>query len=436
VNLLTKFDECSALRLRVLLCALVSATVAGCSSKAAEPPAKAASPSTLEKPTSEEALAIVKLTPQAEQRLGIVSVSVARRAVRRTRTFAGEVMIPTGSISVATAPVPGTLIAPDGKQVPQPGSHVDAGQPIFKFIPLLAPDRATPNQAEQAQMLSARAMLAAQQITAAGDAERGKAEVDVAKIAFERARKLQGDSVGSVRDVDEARARLQIAERTLAAAEERKQALDQLSTEAAEGRKPAPIEMTSPQSGILRRLIAISGQTVSAGEMVFEVVNLDRVWIRVPIYVGLAPSLDEKADAEVHGLTGDHPNDYRRAKRIAAPPTADPLASTADIYFELENSDGRLRPGERIGMTLAEKGEAESLVVLERAVINDIYGGTWVYARDGDHRFRRRRVLIRTILDDASDGRIAVLVDGPPVGTEVVTDGAAEFFGTEFGTGK
>lgn len=417
---------------------LISAALlmCGCDSKGKAAPAKGASPSTLEKAPQEEALAIVKLTPEAEQRLGIVTVPVERRPSRRTRTFGGEVMIPAGQSSIATAPVPGTLMPPDKGAIPKPGAQVVAGQPIYKFVPLLAPDRATPNQAEQVQMINARATLIAQQITAAGDVDRGKAEVDVAKIAFERAKKLQSDSVGSVRDVDETRARMQIAERTLAAAEARKKVLDQLAMEAAEGRTPAPIEMTAPQAGLLRRLIAVSGQTVSSGEPIFEIVNLDRIWIRVPIYVGLSSTLDLAADAEVRPLTSNKRATPRRAVPIEAPPTADPLASTADLYFELENADARLRPGERVGVTVFEQGDAESLVVPEKAVIYDIYGGTWVYVRDGEHRYRRRRIVVRTTTDDPSAGRLAVLIDGPSVGTPVVTDGAAELFGTEFGTGK
>ena len=33
----------------------------------------------------------------------------------------------------------------------------------------------------------------------------------------------------------------------------------------------------------------------------------------------------------------------RQAIRVTAPPTADPLAVTTDLYFELANTDGQLR---------------------------------------------------------------------------------------------
>ncbi len=74
---------------------------------------------------------------------------------------------------------------------------------------------------------------------------------------------------------------------------------------------------------------------------------------------------------------------------------------------------------------------AEHLVVPRGAVLFDALGGTWVYeARDGGVFVRQRVTLIDTI------GETAVLGQGPAPGTRVVTTGAAELFGTEFGVGK
>ena len=64
-------------------------------------------------------------------------------------------------------------------------------------------------------------------------------------------------------------------------------------------------------------------------------------------------------------------------------------------------------------------------------MLYDAFGGTWVYeARDGG-TFVRQRVALADLLGDT-----AVLRQGPPAGTRVVTTGAAELFGTEFGVGK
>jgi hypothetical protein len=91
-----------------------------------------------------------------------------------------------------------------------------------------------------------------------------------------------------------------------------------------------------------------------------------------------------------------------------------------------------LRPGERVGVTLPlTAAEEKALVAPLSAVVRDMSGGAWVYEQTDSLTFVRRRIDISRV----SDGR-AVLAMGPRVGTRVVNAGAAELFGTEFGTGK
>jgi len=71
------------------------------------------------------------------------------------------------------------------------------------------------------------------------------------------------------------------------------------------------------------------------------------------------------------------------------------------------------------------------LAVPMGAILYDVYGGTWTYvAKDSIHMVRTR-----VELGDIVDGR-AIIVRGLTPGVRVVTAGAAELFGTEFGVGK
>ena len=63
--------------------------------------------------------------------------------------------------------------------------------------------------------------------------------------------------------------------------------------------------------------------------------NFSRVWLRVPIYAGDADALSFQNEVTVQSVDGKGP--IRKATRVLAPPTADPLAVTADLYFELPN---------------------------------------------------------------------------------------------------
>ena len=116
---------------------------------------------------------------------------------------------------------------------------------------------------------------------------------------------------------------------------------------------------------------------------------------------------------------------------IALCKESDPIAATADLYFSVNNAGQRFRPGERVLASLPLGTEESRLVVPRTAVLRDIQGTTWVYVRSGPQQFRRERILV-----DFTTETEAVLEYGPAVGTEVVTDGTAELFGTEFGAKK
>lgn len=94
------------------------------------------------------------------------------------------------------------------------------------------------------------------------------------------------------------------------------------------------------------------------------------------------------------------------------------------------------RAVERIGIATAAVGEivrgsATRKTIPYGAVIYDHAAQTWTYTNPEPLVYIRHAITV-----DAIDGDVAVLSDGPPVGTRVVTVGAALLFGTEFGVGK
>lgn len=94
------------------------------------------------------------------------------------------------------------------------------------------------------------------------------------------------------------------------------------------------------------------------------------------------------------------------------------------------------RAAERVGIQTATVRELNTtragrrLAVPYAAVLYDAQGGTWVYTSPAPLRYVRHAIRV-----DYIEGDQAVLSDGPPVGTQVVTTGAVELFGTEFEIG-
>lgn len=327
------------------------ALVAGCKPHASAPP-KAVPAVEVSKKVAEGDLAVVTLTPQAEQRLGIVTVASTRKKISAMRTYAGELLL---------------SLARGGENS------------IAAVLPAMTPaDLARTAQAQA----DADGQIAAAQV-----------QLEAAKIALKRAEELIASKSGVGRTVDEARTQVGLAE--------------------------AALKTTREKRALL-------------GAPVFEAVKGGNLWVRVPVYAGDLPQLKRDAPATVSVMGAE-----AKAARLSAIPVAVPVSAAAnpaiaELFFALSGADAAgLRPGIKVSVELPLMGEDESLVVPAAAILHDVHGNTWVYEKIGEHAFTRRRVELRRIADGD-----AVLQRGPAVGAKIVTDGAAELFGTEFGAGK
>ena len=293
----------------------------GCSRpKAAEtqtsPPA-----AKVENAVKESELATVKLSPKAEERLGIATAPVAIERVAQTRNFAGEIVLPPDRTISVAAPVNGTLAASGAP--PAVGMLVRKGQPLFRLTPLLPPERDLRVQLER-------------------DIANAQTKVDAARLRLNRAEQLLRDRAGSEKAVEQTREELNLAENELKAARERLERYEKAPIAA-----DVALNITAPRDGMIQKVLANSGQPVTSGAPLFEVVDLSSVWIKVPVYVGDLRLIDRRQTARVYGLNEPPGASARPARPINAPPTANPANDTADLYFELANGDGSLRPGRR-----------------------------------------------------------------------------------------
>ena len=72
------------------------------------------------------------------------------------------------------------------------------------------------------------------------------------------------------------------------------------------------------------------------------------------------------------------------------------------------------------------QGEGGQLTMPYAAVIYYLDGTTWAYTEPGDREFVRVPIKVSSIAGD-----VAILTEGPPVGTPVVVVGAPEVLGAE-----
>lgn len=86
-------------------------------------------------------------------------------------------------------------------------------------------------------------------------------------------------------------------------------------------------------------------------------------------------------------------------------------------------------PGSPTPAVAEDSGKMQKVVPYS-AVLYDVDGNTWVYKSPEPFTFVRHQVEV-----DYIEGDVAVLLDGPATGSEVVTVGVAELLGTEYKIG-
>lgn len=370
---------------------LVAAGVSVAASSGGGGAPKGASPVRVDNERSEQDLALVRLVSRATERLGIQTTSVERRPTTRTQSFGGFVMTAPGRVLQIVSPGDGTVLAAGGAGLPYPGTRVEKGEELLRLLVV------SPAEAAQAREI----------------VEVAAARLAVAEAALEE----QGDA--GLLEVERARSSLE-------AARHRQRLLTSGAGSGAE--RLAPLLVTSPFAGVVSSLAVSAGQSVSAGAALVELVQTDPVWVRTPLFSGDLSLLDPRADASVRRL-GER--DWRSGPRIAGPPTANASSSSVDLFFELPNPSGELRPGERVEVRLAFASQGPAIVLPHSAVVYDIHGASWVYEELESDVYVRRRLEI-----DFVRGDDVVARSGPADGARIVTEGAAELFGAEFGIGR
>ncbi|RKH30146.1 HlyD family efflux transporter periplasmic adaptor subunit [Corallococcus sp. AB030] len=352
---------------------------------------------------TEASLATVTLQPQAEARLDLRVQPVEKRSAERRRMLGGEVVVPSGNALVVTAPVAGGVVAEGGTAL-RPGATVKRGDVLLRLVPLATVDRDLLAQARRA-----------------ADVARARDEVSAERLA--RAERVLADGAGTARAVEEARAERAVAGSELVAARTRLELVSRSPLES-----DVSMRILAPRDGVLRQVSVAPGQTVTAGAPLFEVVGVTANWVRVPLFVDEVHRVKPDAPVRVHALLSGQ-DEGVEALPVMGPPSADPVSATVDRFYELPAS-ARFAPGQRVGVSLRfDAGEA-LLSVPASAVVYDALGGAWVYVREAEHVYARGRVdVVR------QEGTDLLLGRGPREGTPVVTVGAAELFGTEFGAG-
>lgn len=187
------------------------------------------------------------------------------------------------------------------------------------------------------------------------------------------------------------------------------------------------IETAAVREVEVTRMRSPGGEVVPSPEE--KVADMGAVWVRVPLNDSDLQKVDRNQPALV--VAGDDPDAALMATPVEAPAPGAPEQTTGALYYVIESAGRELALGQRVRVETPLAGSgALHMVVPHSAVIYGAHGESWVYTSPEALTYVRHPITIDYIEND-----LAVLSDGPPAGTNVVTVGVAELFGAEFEVG-
>lgn len=251
---------------------------------------------------------LVRIDESMLRDLRVTTQPAESRPAGDTVTVLGELHVNEDAYAEVGSPIPARV----SRVLAAPGDLVEPGQPL--------------------------AELASPEVGKARAAVRSAAaQRELARLAFERRRTLAADQIVSERELEAARAELDAARAELDAA---RQTVEALGARRGEGPR---FVLTSPIAGTVIERSALLGRQVNAEQPLFIVGALGRLWLIVHAFERDALRVRTGLQAQVFfpALPGESSSGV--VTRIGS--RVDPASRTVAVRIEIDNPEGRLRPG-------------------------------------------------------------------------------------------
>ena len=110
------------------------------------------------------------------------------------------------------------------------------------------------------------------------------------------------------------------------------------------------VPILSPINGVVVRKNVVEGQYFAEGEPLFEIADLSHVWIQAQVYEDQLALV--RVGQRVEATVEAYPGRIFKGTVAFLDPVLDPATRTVNVRYDLENPDGRLRPGMFATVTL------------------------------------------------------------------------------------
>ncbi|MGI8905990.1 MAG: efflux RND transporter periplasmic adaptor subunit [Candidatus Sumerlaeaceae bacterium] len=263
----------------------------------------------------------------------------------------GQVQIRPDLTADVTPPAEGKLKPPvEGGRLPIAGAYVQKGD-ILVILEQLIP------AAEKITLTNDRAQVEA-------DLGQAQQELTLATQNAQRTERLA--SVIAAKEVDQARAQLKIAQDKIAGLRKRLATLtSSLSTEGI-ATSVKDIQIRAPLSGIVAESHATVGEYVASDKKLFQIINLDEVFVQADIFESDIAAVREAKSARI--TVEAFPERSFQGTLHTFGQQIDPQSQTLRAVFNVPNPDQLLRGG-MFSKIEIESGEEKPLLLIPKTAL-------------------------------------------------------------------
>ncbi|MBA3885724.1 MAG: efflux RND transporter periplasmic adaptor subunit [Acidobacteria bacterium] len=243
-----------------------------------------------------------------------------------------------------------------------------------------------------------------------------EAELRLARQNLARAERLAAAGAVPARRLDEARLAEASAAGRLEIAQEELRHLELSRSGEGTGEPGERVVARAPLSGVIADSHATAGASVEAGQLLYRIVAVDRLYV-----VGAVPEQHlarlegaDTAEIEAPGLPP-----LATARRVSVGRVVDRATRAVPIIFEVDSPPPSLAVGQAVSLRLITRARPDDVSIPQTAVVDD-GGQPIVFVQAGGERFERRPVR----LGSPREGGHVQIASGLDPGERIVTRGA------------
>ena len=232
-----------------------------------------------------------------------------------------------------------------------------------------------------------------------------EAEYQAAKAQYDRLKTIA--DIAAKKDVQEAEARFK-------SAESNRRLLRQLSSSNSGNSKL--ISLTAPISGVVGNFNFAIGAVINAGETLFSITDLSKVYVEAQIYAE-----DENTIAkaqEIFAVGTNNPNLKGKLKLISKAQTVNDANQTQKYVFEILSSAGDFKIGENITIKVSSASTSRQLVIPNTA-ITEVNGKQAVFVKESPESYK-----VTYINKGSDNGTYSVVLGGIAKESRIVDSGS------------